>query len=43
MEIYQGEVYYCFVSEYLKGGDLWNGTMNFGGKYTEEIAASIVK
>ena len=43
LEIYEDEYTYYFVSEYLQGGDLWNGCMNFGGKYSEEMAASIIK
>lgn len=27
----------------MKGGDLWNAVMTFGGKYTEEIAATVTK
>lgn len=41
--MFEDEYSFYFVSEYQKGGDLWNALMNYGGKYTEEIAAAIVK
>ena len=43
LEIYENESYFYFVSEYLPGGDLWNALMNFGGQYTEAIAATVIK
>jgi hypothetical protein len=43
LEIFEDDYTFYFVSEYMKGGDLWNGVMAYGGKYTEEIAATILK
>ena len=42
-EYYETSTQFFFVSEYLKGGDLWNAVMNFGGQYTEAIAATVIK
>lgn len=30
-EYFESDTQYFFVSEYMKGGDLWNGVMTFGG------------
>lgn len=42
-EYFESDTQFFFVSEYMKGGDLWNGVMTFGGQYTEVIAATIIK
>ena len=43
LEIFEDDYNFYFVSEYLSGGDLWNGVMTFGGTYTEEICATVTK
>lgn len=43
LEYYETDESFYFVSEYMKGGDLWNAVMAFGGKYTEEVAATVTK
>lgn len=43
LEWFEDETSVYLVCEYLKGGDLWDAVMNFGGKYTEDIAATIIK
>lgn len=43
LEYFETDESFYFVSEYLKGGDLYNAVMSFGGKYTEEVAATVTK
>eukprot|EP00347_Sterkiella_histriomuscorum_P012801 403367176 len=43
IEYYEDENNFYFVSEYMQGGDLWNAVMTLGGKYTEEVAATVIK
>ena len=43
MEWFEDETSIYLVSEYMKGGDLYDALMNFGGKYNEEVAATVIK
>lgn len=43
IEYFEDETSFYFVTEYLLGGDLWNAVMSFGGNYTEEVAATVIK
>jgi hypothetical protein len=43
MEWFEDETSIYLVSEYMKGGDLYDSLMNFGGKYNEEVAATVIK
>ncbi|CDW76891.1 protein kinase domain containing protein [Stylonychia lemnae] len=43
LEYFEDDTSFYFVSEYLQGGDLWDAVMNFGGHYTEEVAATVIK
>ena len=43
LEYFEDDNSFYFVSEYMKGGDLWNKVMAFNGVYTEEVAATVIK
>ena len=43
IEYFETDDQFFLVSEYLAGGDLWDGLMNFGGQYTEAIAATVTQ
>jgi len=43
LEYFEDDQNFYFVSEYMKGGDLWDAVMYYGNSYNEEVAATVMK